>query len=397
MKTQLRLPFSGRRLPARPGGSTLRLAGLLMVLTFFLSGCYFTLGAARYMERTGGVPWWCQGSPDLTTAECQLFSAYLDFATRFAFDRWTYQDGTNAGGVPSVANARVQLFGAASSFNPMAPNLIEYESTAPGARAISVGWRITDPAGPPAGFAGPRDVWIADPTLADTWVLQTWILRGYENQPDVFAATHPCQASLPLTSSADACYLASHPIPLEVMVTKDDGYDAPGIDAIVEGLRVLPGVNVSVVAPLEPRSGSGGSQTPGGAPGADTDKFTLSGYPVLAAVDGFPADASIWGLGTLSLSPDLVVSGINSVQNLADIGSNSSGTIGAARAASRRFANAVATSQGIGFPPDYPAGVAATLAFFEQWRIGAAGTPYMDVPNINIPTCTVGSIRGTVE
>ena len=37
--------------------------------------------------------------------------------------------------------------------------------------------------------------------------------------------------------------------PLSVLVTNDDGYDAPGLDAVVTELRALPGVTVTVVAP----------------------------------------------------------------------------------------------------------------------------------------------------
>ena len=75
---------------------------------------------------------------------------------------------------------------------------------------------------------------------------------------------------------------------LDILVSNDDGYDAEGIDAVVEALIALPDTNVTVVAPAENQSGSGGNTTPGEL--TATDEETLSGYPV-TAVQGFPADA----------------------------------------------------------------------------------------------------------
>ena len=40
---------------------------------------------------------------------------------------------------------------------------------------------------------------------------------------------------------------------LDILVTNDDGYAAPGIDALVERLRALPGVKLTVVAPATDR------------------------------------------------------------------------------------------------------------------------------------------------
>ena len=50
---------------------------------------------------------------------------------------------------------------------------------------------------------------------------------------------------------------------LDILVSNDDGFDAEGIDAVVEALIALPDTNVTVVAPAENQSGSGGNTTPG--------------------------------------------------------------------------------------------------------------------------------------
>ena len=158
-----------------------------------------------------------------------------------------------------------------------------------------------------------------------------------------------------------------------------------------------------VVAPLTEQSGSGGSTTPGGAPAAtpglttSTSSGSEGGYPVLAAVHGTPADSVKWALEEEKLYPDLVLSGINEGQNYGILGNLFSGTVGAARQAAKLWVHSIATSQEIGVHPDFPAGVTATLQLLEEWRIGASGTPHMEVPSINIPTCSAGSVRATAD
>lgn len=185
---------------------------------------------------------------------------------------------------------------------------------------------------------------------------------------------------------------------LKVLVTNDDGYDADGIDAVVEGLRVLPDTEVTVVAPLKNQSGSGGKTTDG--PLTVTDVKTKSGYPA-KAVDGFPADTVIWAIDQhgIDFTPDLVVAGINFGQNIGpsvDI----SGTVGAVRAAAARKLPALASSQGIGDPMAYPTGVTQVLAWVAEHRAAlldgsAVGEELLE--NLNIPTCPVGTNRGLID
>lgn len=180
-----------------------------------------------------------------------------------------------------------------------------------------------------------------------------------------------------------------------VLVTNDDGVGADGIDALVKALEDRGDVEVVVVAPLENQSGSGGKTTDGEL--VVTDAETISGHPA-KAVDGFPADSVVWALGEGGIEPDLVVSGINDGQNvgpLVDI----SGTVGAARQAVQLGVPALATSQGLGEPADFPSGVEATMAWLDDHIdavvAGELGTD--GIISINIPTCTTGEIQGTVE
>jgi 5'-nucleotidase len=184
--------------------------------------------------------------------------------------------------------------------------------------------------------------------------------------------------------------------PLRILVTNDDGYSAPGIDAVVQGLHTLPDVAVSVVAPLTNQSGSGSKTTPGTL--TVTDVKTASGYAA-KAVAGYPADTVIWAVDDhgLSQKPQVVISGVNFGQN---IGSSVdiSGTVGAARAAASRGIPALASSAGLP-----PSGVAApdfatVVTQVEKWVTdhraalvaGKASSPVL-LQNLNGPTCAAGT------
>src|SRR3954447_11913401 len=73
---------------------------------------------------------------------------------------------------------------------------------------------------------------------------------------------------------------------LRVLVTNDDGVGAPGIDALVERLRTLPNVELTVVAPATNQSGTADRFST--TPLTTTSATTQHGYPA-TAVNGFPA------------------------------------------------------------------------------------------------------------
>jgi 5'-nucleotidase len=177
---------------------------------------------------------------------------------------------------------------------------------------------------------------------------------------------------------------------LRVLVSNDDGVKAPGIDALVKGLRKLSKVKVTVVAPAENQSGSGGKTTPGAL--TATKSTTKSGYPAIA-VQGYPADSVNYALSKVvkKSQVDLVVAGINSGANLGPF-VDLSGTVGAARAAARKGLPALATSQGTPTVADFTDGVAQTIAWVKANRTTLKpGT----VQNLNIPECSSGHARGT--
>ena len=384
---------------------------VLIALAAIVGGCY-TPAAYRDFTRDGTVPWWCKGSPDLVQQECLEFSLSLDTAVNAGSAYPTLSLYTAAGATeivdrPSDVGVAYTRVVTPSTFDPNAPNVLLYDGTTPESRLVGVAWEIND-AVAPEGFAGARDVWTQNTTTGNWW-LTAWIIRGYQNHPDVFAASHPCLTSTGsiLTSTNDACYQAAHTEPFEILVTNDDGYAAAGIDTLVESLYGLTNVSVQVVAPFANQSGSSDQITKKPFILSASNIVTASGKPGTAISNtdlspprngsGSPADAVLYGLRVMNLSPDIVLSGINQGQNIGPL-SNFSGTVGAARTARRNGVPALATSQGGFTPPnDYPTGAAATLALLEEWRLGRTVNTTSSVLSTNIPTCAVGSNRGSVN
>lgn len=197
------------------------------------------------------------------------------------------------------------------------------------------------------------------------------------------------------TTAAEATTTTAPAETLDILVSNDDGYQGEGLDAVVQALSELPDTTVTVSAPADDRTGTGGNTTEGEL--TATEEETLSGYPALA-VDGFPADSVNYALeNVVEEPPDVVITGLNEGQNMGPI-IDASGTIGAARAAVAAGIPALATSQGIDTEPDYESGVTFILDWLEENREALiAGEADVVVTNLNIPSCAEGEVRGIVE
>jgi len=116
----------------------------------------------------------------------------------------------------------------------------------------------------------------------------------------------------------------------KVLLTNDDGYDAPGLKALVKAFGKH--AECFVVAPLSERSASGHAVTL--RKSISVKELKTSGVLTGYAVDGTPADCVKFALKEYYKDnpPDLVVSGINPGPNLG-VSVYYSGTIGAAREA----------------------------------------------------------------
>lgn len=110
---------------------------------------------------------------------------------------------------------------------------------------------------------------------------------------------------------------------LRILLSNDDGYFAPGLQAMARMLRTLG--EVTVVAPDHNCSGSSSALT------FDRPLTITEIEKHVFAVNGTPADCVHLALtGFLDFEPDLVVSGINGGSNLGD-DTVYSGTVAAAR------------------------------------------------------------------
>jgi len=103
-----------------------------------------------------------------------------------------------------------------------------------------------------------------------------------------------------------------------VVLTNDDGIDAPGIAALHDALRDV--ADVTVVAPAEDQSGVGR---------AASREFDVTERDRGYAVTGRPADCVAFGLHVVD-DPDFVVAGANDGPNVGADNVGRSGTVGAA-------------------------------------------------------------------
>jgi len=124
---------------------------------------------------------------------------------------------------------------------------------------------------------------------------------------------------------------------MRIVLTNDDGIEAPGLAALASAVTRLGGEPV-IVAPLEPHSGCGHRVT------TDRPLRIHDRGPGRFAVAGTPADCVRLALATLAPETALVVAGINAGGNLG-VDVHHSGTVAAAREAALHGRRAVAASQ----------------------------------------------------
>ena len=179
---------------------------------------------------------------------------------------------------------------------------------------------------------------------------------------------------------------------MQILVTNDDGIDAPGIVPLARAV-VAAGHDVVVAAPRDDRSGSGAAL--GRLHVDDTIDLEdrtlpgLEGIPCFG-VEGPPAlcvmAARLGGLGPV---PDLVVSGINPGPNTGRSVLHS-GTVGAALTGANFGVSGLAVSMGVG--EAYLWETAAELAIGAlAWLLDQ---PAKTVVNLNVPNLPLGEVLG---
>lgn len=177
---------------------------------------------------------------------------------------------------------------------------------------------------------------------------------------------------------------------LTILLSNDDGYDAPGLRALEEALRPLG--RIYVAAPAAEQSGKGHSIT-------TSDPIPVTEYKqpdgvtwyALAAPPATCVRVAVEAL--LPRRPDVVISGINRGVNLGIV-VYYSGTVGAAREAAIVGLPAIAVSMQGDEAKDYAAAAAYVRQLVEQLRAKQMLKPGLFL-NVNAPAGPAKGVRVT--
>jgi 5'-nucleotidase len=169
---------------------------------------------------------------------------------------------------------------------------------------------------------------------------------------------------------------------MNIIVTNDDGVQAPGILALAAALRSLG--SVQVAAPALNQSASGHKKTL--FQDIAVSDVTLADGTPARSVGGSPADCiALAALGMVAWPPDVVVSGINRGPNMGqDV--TYSGTVTAALEAAIQGVPAVAVSLAAGTASsveEYEE--AARIAVAVTAKVVEKGLPPLTILNVNVP------------
>jgi 5'-nucleotidase len=175
--------------------------------------------------------------------------------------------------------------------------------------------------------------------------------------------------------------------PLQILVTNDDGIEAPGILALADAL--MPLGKVTVAAPAVGRSGTSHGVTSDRPIGVvESERQGMKWF----AIDALPATCLRLALETLLPGrPDIVVSGINRGENLGTV-TFYSATVAGAREAAFLGIPAMAVHLAARKGMDYAAAAAVVADIVRA--IGRDGIGRGTFLNVNIPALAPGKIRG---
>lgn len=171
---------------------------------------------------------------------------------------------------------------------------------------------------------------------------------------------------------------------MRILLSNDDGYQAPGLRRLMAALAPL--ATLDVVAPDRNRSGASNSLTLERPlrPRVNTDG--------VIAVDGTPTDCVHLALtGLLEHEPDMVVSGINAGANLGD-DVLYSGTVAAAMEGRFLGRPAIAISMNAWMPQHWE--TAGRVAEELVRRIEPESLPPNTILNVNVPDIPWDELKG---
>ncbi|HKJ08721.1 MAG TPA: 5'/3'-nucleotidase SurE [Gammaproteobacteria bacterium] len=171
---------------------------------------------------------------------------------------------------------------------------------------------------------------------------------------------------------------------MQILISNDDGYQAPGIRCLAQALGRI--AAVTVVAPDRDRSGASNSLT------LDHPMRASRAEDGFVRVDGTPTDCVHLAItGLLEDEPDMVVSGINAGANLGD-DVLYSGTVAAAMEGRFLGLPAVAVSLASSQPQHYATAAQVAVELVE--RLKADPLPADTILNVNVPDLPWEALAG---
>ena len=180
---------------------------------------------------------------------------------------------------------------------------------------------------------------------------------------------------------------------MNILITNDDGFDAPGLVALYRAVRALG--TVHVVAPQQEQSGCSHRLTLRGSLRVERRTHELFGDAF--AVDGTPADCVRLAVAQLVSDPiDLVVAGINRGAN-AGVDTYYSGTIAAAREGALQQIHAISVSQAVrqGVELDWEATSRAAERLIP--KLAAEELPGPGFWSVNLPAPLPDDVEASVQ
>jgi 5'-nucleotidase len=171
---------------------------------------------------------------------------------------------------------------------------------------------------------------------------------------------------------------------VKILVSNDDGYQAPGIIALVEALKSV--ADVTVVAPARDRSATSNSIT---VDRALQIEQAANGFHF---VDGTPADCvHVAVTGFLDFRPDLIVSGINHGSNLGD-DTIYSGTVAAAMEGLLLGIPGIAVSLTAKPAKHFATAARVARSLVERFQASPPIVPWL--LNVNVPDVPYEALKG---
>ncbi len=171
---------------------------------------------------------------------------------------------------------------------------------------------------------------------------------------------------------------------MKILLSNDDGYQAPGLQALANALSTL--ADIVVVAPDQDRSGASNSLTLVNPLRARTME---NGF---IRVDGTPTDCVHLAItGLLDEEPDLVVSGINAGPNMGD-DTLYSGTVAAAMEGRFLGLPAIAISMNSHQPDYFETGARVALELVR--RLIRSPLSENVILNVNVPDMPYDQLSG---